>query len=672
MPVDVDGAAERDAGAGRHQRDGVGRLANVTLNTTDASLGNAISREQIRSLPIEAQNVVQLLSLQPGAVFIPDAVAGRRRGDPRYGAVAGARADQQSVTLDGIDVNDPQNQTAYTSAVRMTQEALQEFRVSTANYNADSGRSSGPQVSLVTRSGTNQFDGSGYWTFRRTATSSNEYFLKLSQLGPASRARRRSWTRTSSAESIGGPIRTQPAVLLRQPREPARAERDAPHAGGAVELVPRRRPDVPVRVAAACPGGSVRGFNGTHAVPVGWYGMTPAEIAALDPLRIGPSRGGVRSTSGSIPSPNDPGRDTNNIDAFRFAAPIENEFYTLISRVDYNLSESGNHKLFGRFGKQDDTINDPPQFPGQDAAAAAAVNNYGLALGYDSVLSAERSTNSFRYGVTQIDEANQGVTNSNYVTFRFIDPFDAVRVWSDGPSPMRASRTRTTSSTTSPWFKSTHNLKLGTNLRFTRVPKERFQSSFLSAICEPVLGGRRRPPQHARQRLLHRAASARHCPLCASAGQAGYADSLAQHPRRVVTVHAARQLRPTTAIRRRSGTPVARTLASDEYEVYLQDSWQLRPNLTLTGGLRYSLYSPPYEVNGLQVAPRSAWASGSTSACATWQQGIPSNRSPIVTFDLAGPDEQSPGLLRVGQEQLRAARRRGVEPDRRARIPAVG
>ena len=95
--------------------------------------------------------------------------------------MGGARADQQSVTLDGIDVNDPQLATAYTSAIRMTQEALQEFRVSTSNYNAEMGRSSGPQVSLVTRSGTNQFDGSGYWNFRRTATSTNEYFLELSQ-----------------------------------------------------------------------------------------------------------------------------------------------------------------------------------------------------------------------------------------------------------------------------------------------------------------------------------------------------------------------------------------------------------------------------------------------------------------------------------------------------------
>src|SRR5262245_33797208 len=136
------------------------------VNRLDASLGNAISREQIRNLPIEALNVVHLLSLQPGAVFIPtrpNLVLGDAGfNDPRNGAANGARADQQTVRLDGVDVNDSQTQQAYTSVLRMTSDALQEFKLSTSNYGAEMGRSSGPQVSLVTRSGGNSFTGSAY------------------------------------------------------------------------------------------------------------------------------------------------------------------------------------------------------------------------------------------------------------------------------------------------------------------------------------------------------------------------------------------------------------------------------------------------------------------------------------------------------------------------------
>ncbi len=111
------------------------------INTTDASVGQTMNRETIDRLPVEGRNVVHLLSLQPGAVFIPTQNANTT--DPRFGATSGARADQQSVTLDGIDVNDPQLQAAFTSAVRLTQEALQEFKVSTTNFGAEAGRSSG-------------------------------------------------------------------------------------------------------------------------------------------------------------------------------------------------------------------------------------------------------------------------------------------------------------------------------------------------------------------------------------------------------------------------------------------------------------------------------------------------------------------------------------------------
>ena len=187
----VDSASKLDIVAA--DRCASAKWCNVTaevshINTTDASIGNTISGEQVRNLPLEANNVVGLLSLQPGAVYVPNAaVTDSRTGavlsiDPRSGAVSGGRADQSNVTLDGIDVNDPQFGTAYSSAVRVTLDSLQEFRVSTSNYGADTGRSSGAQVSLVTRSGTNDWHGSANWVQRNTRFSSNDYFLKLSQL----------------------------------------------------------------------------------------------------------------------------------------------------------------------------------------------------------------------------------------------------------------------------------------------------------------------------------------------------------------------------------------------------------------------------------------------------------------------------------------------------------
>ena len=183
------------------------------LNTTDASLGNVITGQQVRTLPLEANNVVGLLSLQPGAVYIPNsATTDARTGavlniDPRSGAVSGSRADQSNVTLDGIDVNDPQFGTAYSSAVRVTLDSLQEFRVSTSNYGADSGRSSGAQVSLVTKSGTNDYHGAANWVQRNTRFSSNDYFLKLSQLQSGEPSVPPKLDKKIFGGSLGGPVK---------------------------------------------------------------------------------------------------------------------------------------------------------------------------------------------------------------------------------------------------------------------------------------------------------------------------------------------------------------------------------------------------------------------------------------------------------------------------------
>ena len=136
--------------------------------------------------------------------------------------------------------------------------------------------------------------------------------------------------------------------------------------------------------ASACPGGSVRGFNSSHSVPSGWYGLTPSEIAALDPLGIGPSRPAAAYWS-QMPLPNEPGLDGQNIMDYRFSAPIKNDFNTVIGRVDYRFTD--NQSLFGRFNVQDDTINGAPQFEGQVPATQNLANNFGFAIGHDYALS---------------------------------------------------------------------------------------------------------------------------------------------------------------------------------------------------------------------------------------------------------------------------------------------
>src|SRR6266851_8484834 len=122
-----------------------------TLNTSDASLGTAFTERQIKELPLEAGNVPELLSLQAGVAYTGNRPDINKDTDTRSGAVNGARSDQSNITLDGVDVNSDLKGYAFTSVLPITQDSVQEFRVTTSNYNADEGRSSGAQVSLVTK-----------------------------------------------------------------------------------------------------------------------------------------------------------------------------------------------------------------------------------------------------------------------------------------------------------------------------------------------------------------------------------------------------------------------------------------------------------------------------------------------------------------------------------------
>lgn len=112
------------------------------LNLVDASIGNSFDEKQVRQIPLEARNVPDLLSLQAGVAYTGNRI-GDKDQDTRNGAVNGARSDQSNITLDGVDVNDQSNGYAFTSVLPVTQDSVQEFRVTTTNYGADQGQGSG-------------------------------------------------------------------------------------------------------------------------------------------------------------------------------------------------------------------------------------------------------------------------------------------------------------------------------------------------------------------------------------------------------------------------------------------------------------------------------------------------------------------------------------------------
>ena len=184
--VDTTTTADLQLDVGQIAQSVVVEAATSKLNTVDGTLGNAINGLQPRQLPLESRNVATLLSVQPGVTST--------------GYVTGARSDQSNLTLDGIDVNEQQTGEAFETVLRITPDSVQEFRVTTATPTATQGRSSGGQVSLITRTGNNQWHGSLYHFHRNTVTTANDFFNNRSGV------ERPKLLRNLFGGSVGGPI----------------------------------------------------------------------------------------------------------------------------------------------------------------------------------------------------------------------------------------------------------------------------------------------------------------------------------------------------------------------------------------------------------------------------------------------------------------------------------
>jgi hypothetical protein len=133
----------------------------VQLQKDDATVGNVIDSDKIIHLPNSDRQATSLLTLQPGV--------------PTSGEVTGARADQNTFNLDGVDVSDNIIGLPFRTVIPVPTESIEELRVTVANPTASFGRSAGSQVELVTKRGTNQFHGSLYEYHQDAALDSNTW-----------------------------------------------------------------------------------------------------------------------------------------------------------------------------------------------------------------------------------------------------------------------------------------------------------------------------------------------------------------------------------------------------------------------------------------------------------------------------------------------------------------
>ncbi len=576
--------------------------AKTIQNTIDASLGNTFNEKQIVDLPLNSRNVVNLLTLQPGVTA--------------DGAVSGSRQDQSNLTLDGIDVNDqqeagaqpgldpdePGNPQVFTPVLRVTPDSVQEFRVTVSNPSASQGRSAGGQVSLITKAGTNDWHGSLYEFHRNTATTANDFFNnRVVQAGCDTSGGndcalpRPALIRNLFGGSVGGPISKDNAFFFfnyegRRDRSQESVIRfvPLPHLGR----------------------GEVRYISESTGQTIT---LSPADIAALYP-----ATGGINSIATAVLAgaasrypANDNGEgDQINTDGFRFNASTPLNQNTYIGKVDLNLSNK--QTLFVRGNYQWDTQSTAPQFPDTPAPTIWS-HPTGVAVGHTWTV---RPTliNTFRYGLTRQAFSTQGDTGENFIRWRAVyQPVLPSRTLS------RVTPTHNLTNDTS-WILGTHTFQFGTNIRLIRNQRDSFANAFDDATSNAFFY----PPGSLTLDL----------PDLSGGSETSYEHAVAAVLGRFpqysanFTFAADGELLPV-------GNPSAREFATEEYEFYAEDSWQVSPSFTLNYGLRWGVSTPVRETGGFEVAPTEGLGAFLARRLAGAAAGTPVN-DPIV-IDTAGP-----------------------------------
>src|SRR5580704_12476031 len=150
--------------------------AQVTsVETSNATTGQSLGTATIRELPLATQNYQQLLTLSSGAQSDLNAAAQLGRGSVKL-FVNGQREDNNNFLIEGISATD-YNVAQATYVPLPNPDVIQEFKVQTSLYDASQGRDGGGNVNAILKSGTRQFHGDAYEFFRNTELNANDFFL---------------------------------------------------------------------------------------------------------------------------------------------------------------------------------------------------------------------------------------------------------------------------------------------------------------------------------------------------------------------------------------------------------------------------------------------------------------------------------------------------------------
>ena len=606
---------------------GVGEQVVVTgggevLQTQSATISSTITGRQINELPFSTRDAMQLVLVLPGT---------QTPGTPRSSSINGLPKGSLNITIDGINVQDNllKSSDGFFTATQAKADAVGEVSLSTATPGAESGGQGAAQVRFVTKSGTNDWHGGGFWQHRNTALNSNYYFNNLDGL-PRDRI-----LLNQVGGNISGPILKNkifffanyeefqlpqtydraPTLLTDKAKTGIYTYRDSAGTIREINLL-----SLATAANATLPA-SVRPYSTT---------VDPTIASIMDAFTAGAAKGGrIRDRIGT-------NADYNRLD-LNFQAPGQNvrRFPTL--RMDWNVTEKHhleyvyNYQYY--FSNPDGVNGQLPVVPqtgvvlGQTQTGSIKRNVFSGALALRSTLTPNlinevRGTLGQGGNVLFSGEMSPGLF-APWRGFAFSFPFT-----SNPQTRQTQSRRHTpvwTFYDTLTWSKGSHSLSFGGAFTHIKSYQESYGSQLIPTATLGIATG---DPVNTGATSLFTTGN---FPNSTATQRTEAANLYAQLTGRVSGITRSASLRPESL--QLQYAPFTELNTQNELGLFMQDAWRARPNLTLNYGLRWELDFVPRNVNGIYTTAGYASVFGPSGAGNLFKPGTFTNNI-IPQFEL--------------------------------------
>jgi hypothetical protein len=598
--------------------------ADVTIDTSTATIGNNFTVQQLNNLPVQQRNdPIALFTMQPGVTDT--------------GSVTGARVDQNNVTVDGLDVNDfatggaTQNNsgsgvsTGFIIVGHAPIDSVEEFKGTVGGLQSAAGPSSGGQFQLVTKSGTNQFHGNINEYHRDPSLVANSWFSNnASPLVP-----RNHLIQNQFGGNIGGPVVRNKLFFFF----------DFNDSRIISSLLTQRT--VPLDSLRA---GNLGYLNDAGGVSY----LSPAQIQALDPAGIGTSPTFSAGFNSRFPhSNNSETGDGVNSGGYSFNAPNNDYETNYVARMDYNLNDHMN--LWGRFTiARENSVENPNEFAGDPATNPFIDRTYSFVIGHNWVIGTNKTNRVFiGQTVQKYSFPNSfNPTGSTFLTF------------SDGTGPALASSLYLNPNAQArripipvvgddfSWTKGSHTWQFGGTFKDIKAHNtdvadyntaEIGPGGYTLSLCGPTPGdcGTGNP-------------SLRPADIGTTGTEPAYDYDQAYlfMLGRIAEVSSDFNYNA-------QGTALPQLTGDQRYyryyqtQVYAADSWKVTPHLTLTYGVTYQNFSVPYETRGLESTINTNFDNYFGARIAQSNSSLTGPTAvPLISYILGGKANNGPPLYK--------------------------